>query len=167
MSPRLGTGAGKKSHRATNVTSRAANGEGLPADTPIDAKKKKKRAKIHPLSGAALAVILTAPVLILGLQRWPSVKIQAGGTHSQNSGPQGHADSIQAAGKGSHGSQGAQAGQGAHQPAKAPKPAKVPKAPKVPKPAKPASRTARRNRHRARPPTAGPTPPRRPPLPLR
>ncbi len=62
MSPRLGTGAGKKSHRAANVASRAANGESLAEDTRLDAKKKRKRAKIHPLSGAALAVILSVPV---------------------------------------------------------------------------------------------------------
>ena len=76
MSPRLGAGSSKARHTATNGA--AANGA---------AKRGRKRKKIHPLSGAALAAILTAPGLIIGLQHGPPVTEQARGAHLPRSRP--------------------------------------------------------------------------------
>ena len=38
--------------------------------------RARLRGKVSPLSGAALALILTVPVLILGLQQWPEATVQ-------------------------------------------------------------------------------------------
>ena len=90
MSPRLGAGSSKARHTATNGA--AANGA---------AKRGRKRKKIHPLSGAALAAILTAPGLIIGLQHGPPVTEQARGAHLPLQ--QANVDAVQAARTGSHG----------------------------------------------------------------
>ncbi len=64
---------------------------------------KRKRPKIHPLSGVVLAAILTVPVVALGLQRWPAENVHVRAAHSQNRGVQGRAESVRAATNPSHG----------------------------------------------------------------
>ena len=105
MGPRPGTGTGNGSRRAT---SRATRGTSQANGTIDGAKKKKRRGKINTLSGAALVVVLTVPVLLLRLQPLPASKIQTPG-RSQNSGLHGHIDSVQQASNGSRG-EGSQGG---------------------------------------------------------
>jgi len=89
------------------------------------AKRARRRVKIHPLSGAALAVVLTVPVVIIGLAQGPAAKVQTRPAHY--SGPQANVDAIQAAR--SRGLAGAPAGAAGHAPAA---PARAATAPAVP-----------------------------------
>jgi glucan 1,4-alpha-glucosidase len=70
MSPRLGTGSGKR--------------------------RRGGRRGFHPLAGPALAAIFTVPVLIMGPQSVPNAATQAGGSAARYGSQRGEAESIQA-----------------------------------------------------------------------
>jgi glucan 1,4-alpha-glucosidase len=102
MSPGEDPGPSRARH-TTTTSGGAASGA---------AKRARKRAKIHPLSGAALAVVLTVPVLIIGLAQGPAAKVQT--RPARYAGAQGSADAVQATR--SAGQRGAPAGAATHAP---------------------------------------------------
>ncbi len=105
MRPRRDVGSSKAEHTATIAKHTATNGA-------MKRAKRAKRAKINPLSGAALAVILTVPVLILGFQPEPGATAQKRGGPTHYAPRQANVDSVQAAHSGSQADQRSQAGHG-------------------------------------------------------
>ncbi len=89
MSPRRDAGSSEAKNTAVNGAAKNAA-----------AKRGSRRARIHPLSGAALALVLTAPVLIMGLRPWPAATVQTRGTHLRAQ--QANVDSVRAARSGAY-----------------------------------------------------------------
>src|SRR5260370_6333444 len=89
MSPRRDAGSSEAKNTAVNGAAKNAA-----------ANRGSRRARIHPLSGAALALVLTAPVLIMGLRPWPAATVQTRGTHLRAQ--QANVDSVRAARSGAY-----------------------------------------------------------------